>query len=66
MIFLLQKLQEFNKSKQYFCKIVALNQKAQMQHPFQDKSPTKFVNAKQINFNLTNIENDDKAQIHPN
>ena len=46
--------------------MVALNQKAQMQHPFQDKSPTKFVNAKQINFNLTNIENDDKAQIHPN
>ena len=30
--------------------MVAFNQKAQMQHPFQDKSPTKFVNAKQINF----------------
>ena len=36
--------------KQYFYKIVAFNQEAQMQHPFHDKSPTKFENAKQTNF----------------
>ena len=47
--------------------MVAFNQKAQMQHTFQDKIPTIFSNAKQINVGiLTNIENDDKAQIHPN
>ena len=35
--------------------MVAFNQKAQMQHPFQDKSPKKSLNDKQIN-----IMNSDK------
>ena len=43
--------------------MVAFNQKAQMQHTFQDKIPTTSKLTLGI---LTNIENDDKAQIHPN